>query len=93
MNEFEYFGNVYAVTVYPENNDIITFARNGEYKTVAVHDASEFVYQLKKTVINASGKAEGLKKFICNAFKDGFCECLAIKIIDFAIDEMQEARR
>lgn len=52
----------------------------------------EYAYKLQKTQIRAREGAAGLYKFIQDETKDGAQSCFVRRIVEYAMDEMREAR-
>lgn len=84
----------YEVILNNENS--LTFGRNGIYKTVKVIELDDnhydFIYQLQKTRIKADGKAEGLFDFMKKHIEKNFAVYYCRFIINYAIDSMKELK-
>lgn len=63
-----------------------------EKKIFRVVPDTEFCYKLQKTQIRAQGGAEGLYNFLKSETADGKQSCFARRIVEFAFNEMREAR-
>lgn len=63
-----------------------------EKKVVKVKPDFDFCYKLQKTQIRARGGAEGLYKFIQKETEGGAQSCFVRRIVEYAMDEMREAR-
>lgn len=97
----------YTVTTWPSRSDLIGIQReknttendpprnwpNFEKKAIRVVTDYEYTYKAQKTQIKAQGGAEGLYKFIRdNCHKADLFYCKIVKLIEYAMDEMREAR-
>ena len=93
-NFINYNKKEYAITIYPNNDNIITFRRDYFYKTIKVIeiDDRKFVYKIQKTQIKAAGKASGLFNFMVKNIEGNSALCWNVGIIDYAIDHMKEAK-
>lgn len=86
---FEDKDNIVSVAIYSDNNNIITFTRNGISKTVKVKEDFEYSYKLQKTQIKAVGGARGLYDFIQRHVIDNFAMVYVTRLYNYVIDEMK----
>ena len=84
-----YNGTRYMYSVYQDNDAIITITRGDTTKTVRVGYEAGMRYQLRRSAINCCDGAHGLYKWLQECFAEHFCECLAYKVMDYAIDKMR----
>ena len=97
----------YTVTIWPGRSDLIGIQREKnttendpprrwpdfQKKVLKVVPDWEYAYKLQKTQIRAQGGAEGLYNFIRdNCHKTDLFYCMIEKLIEYAMDEMREAR-
>lgn len=61
-------------------------------KTVKVESTSDYVFDLKKTKIKATGGAAGLVEFMAGTIRDHFGTAWTEKILHWIIDEMRPAK-
>lgn len=87
---FEIGDNIYTIAIYADQNDILTVSRNGKHKTVKVIDSVIYRYKLRERFIESRDGAKGIYKFISDCFDKNFMVCLAEKILNHAIDNMNE---
>ena len=97
----------YTVTTWPGRSDLIGIQReknttendpprswpNFEKKAIRVVTDCEYTYKAQKTQIRAQGGADGLYKFIRdNCHKPDLFYCMIEKLVEYAMDEMREAK-
>ncbi len=82
-------GTRYMFSVYAGDDSIITVTRGDKSKTVNVGYEGGMTYQLTPSKINCGNGAHGLFKWLSECFVEHFMECLAYKLLDYAIDKMK----
>lgn len=87
MLQMNFDNNQFFVVVYP---GLLGVQKNGVKKWIRVEDESGYCFKLLKTKIKAAGGAEGLYRFL-ESHQD-FGSCFSKKILNYAFDEMREAK-
>ena len=79
------------VAAYPAKN-ILGIQKNGKKKFVLVEDSGDYAFKLMKAKIKSADGVTGLFRFIETSIEND-CMCsLVEKVLNFAFDEMKEAK-
>ena len=82
----EAYTDVVAFSIYPGVDDVISVTKNGITKNMKVKKSYEFVYQLRKTFINALDGAQGLFDLLDEEFYRQPFICWGHKVVNWIIE-------
>ena len=82
----EAYADVIAFSVYPGIDNVITVTKNDITRNMKVKKSYEFIYQLRKTFINAIDGAQGLFDYLDEELYRQKFSCHARKVIDWIIE-------